>query len=113
MTRGEQDQLARIIAAGEAILEYSKGGKSRFLENDMVRAAVERQFGILGRAAAKVPGETQSALPGVPWRSLVALSNLLERATEPMDPEKLWLAVGGPLRETLAALRSSAQEPRT
>jgi len=87
------------------------GGKARFLQNDMVRAAVERQFGIMGRAAARVSPATQAQHPSVPWRSLTALSDLLERATAPTDPEKLWLAVSGPLKETLAALRPGGRKP--
>lgn len=99
--------VAQIIAAGLNILRFARGGKDRFLEDLMVRSAIERQFELMGDAAARVSAAFREDHPQVPWRSLAGFRSVLIQGYEALDPEVVWDALGPPLQETLEALRRS------
>jgi len=98
-----------MVEAGEAILAYTRGGKGRFLADPMLQSAVERQFELVGMAAKRLSPGFVDAHPTLPWRSLVAVGDVLVHAVTPMDPEKLWIAVSGPLKQALPTLRELAR----
>jgi uncharacterized protein with HEPN domain len=100
-----------MLESGEAILAYTKGGKTRFLDDRMVQSAVERRFELMGLAAKRVSSATMEANPTIPWRSIIALGDVLLRATTMMEPEKMWAAIAGPLKETVPVLRRMAGSP--
>lgn len=102
------ESLQTMVAAGESILRYVKGGKRKFLEDEMAQSAVERQFEVLGEAAGWISPAFRDASPEVPWRTLVALRVTL--ASGPVDPEKMWGAISKALTPTLAVLRQLQDE---
>lgn len=56
MSRDIRLYLADIVAAGDAILRYTRHvDLPAFAANDEKRAAVERQLFVIGEAAAKLP----------------------------------------------------------
>jgi len=103
----DAEAVRHMIAAGDNILRFAKGGKKRFLEDLMVQSAIERQFEILGEAAARASAGFHDAHPEIPWRSLVAFRNVIIHGYDGLDPERIWNALGTPLKEALEALRRS------
>lgn len=91
MSRDALLYIADVVAAGEAILRYVDGvAFEAFAANDEKRAAVERQVFVIGEAAARLPDEWKQRRPGVPWRKIIGLRNLLAHGYWVIDVEELW-----------------------
>jgi uncharacterized protein with HEPN domain len=99
--------VADVVAAGEAILRYTDGVTfEAFAANDEKRAAVERQVFVIGEAAARLPDEWKQRRPGVPWRKIVGLRNLLAHGYWEIDAEELWDIARNKVPEFVSELRS-------
>jgi uncharacterized protein with HEPN domain len=61
-----------------------------FLENRIVRRAVERNLEILGEAARRMSNPFQSQHSDVDWRSIIGLRNVLAHQYESIRYEVLW-----------------------
>lgn len=101
----DAEAIDHIISAGQHILRFARGGKDRFMEDLMMRSAIERQFEVMGEAAARVSEAFREEHPQVPWRSLVGFRNVLIHGYDAVDPTVVWDALGTPLQEALAALK--------
>jgi uncharacterized protein with HEPN domain len=98
--------VADVVAAGDAITRYIAGvDYQAFAANDEKRAAVERQVFIIGEAAARLPEDWKQRLPGVPWRKIVGLRNMLAHGYWVIDSEELWDVARNKVPEFLAQLR--------
>ena len=106
MSRNALLYVADVVAAGEAILRYMEGVTyEAFAANDEKRAAVERQVFVIGEAAARLPDEWKQRCPGVPWRKIVGLRNLLAHGYWLIDAEELWDIAKNKVPEFVADLR--------
>ncbi|MFO1535599.1 MAG: DUF86 domain-containing protein [Thermoplasmatota archaeon] len=94
-----------MVAAGELILRFAKGGQRRFLEDPMVNSAIERQFEVFGEAARRLSPAFRDAHPEVPWRTIIAFRNTLIHGYDAVVPEKVWDVIGKALTPTLEVLR--------
>lgn len=94
-----------MVAAGELILRFAKGGRPRFLANVMVRSAIERQFELFGEAARRLSPAFREAHPEVPWRTIIAFRNNLIHGYGGIMPEKVWDGIGKGLKPAMEALR--------
>lgn len=64
-------------ACGEA-LTFAGSEDVRHLGKDLLRLrAIERSLAILGEAAKRVPAELRERYPGVPWRAMTGLRDVL------------------------------------
>lgn len=107
MSRDALLYVADVVAAGEAILRYTDGVTfEAFAANDEKRAAVERQVFVIGEAAARLPDEWKQRRPGVPWRKIVGLRNLLAHGYWEIDAEELWDIARNKVPEFVSELRS-------
>lgn len=108
MTKGLDDAKAvrQMVAAGDLVLTFAKGGKRNFLEDVKTRSAIERQFEVFGEAATRVSREFRDAHPEVPWRTIVGFRDTLIHGYDAVDPEKVWGVIGTTLKPTLEALRA-------
>lgn len=104
-TNRDREALRHMIEAGEAILVYAKGGKQRFLANEMAQDAIVRRFEIMGEAAKRLSPTLREANRQVPWRSITAFRDRLIHGYDIVEPERVWAAVGGPLKDALPLLR--------
>lgn len=101
----DEEAIKHILVAGELIQQWSKGGKERFLDDPMRQSAVERQFEVIGEATKRVSDATRQRHPQVPWRSMAGFRDFIVHSYDSVVAEKVWDAIGGPLREALAELR--------
>lgn len=70
----------------------------------MLRDAVVRQLEILGEAACHVSAATREATPGVPWRGLTGMRNVLIHAYHRVDLDQVWQTVTVDLPPLLVAV---------
>ena len=76
-----------------------------FAANDEKRAAVERQVFVIGEAAASLPDEWKQSRPGVPWRKIIGLRNVLAHGYWAIDAEELWDVARNKVPEFVGELR--------
>lgn len=61
-----------------------------FSRNDLLLAAVERKFIIIGEAVRHIPNEIISSYPSIPWRQMADMRNLVAHVYWGVDPQHLW-----------------------
>ena len=106
-----QDALDAITAV-EGFLAHQS--QDDFLSSDMLQAAVERKFEILGEALKKAADADESIEKHIPeLRQIVATRNRIIHVYDAVDPLLLWDVVQTDLPGLKARLsRSSALPPR-
>jgi len=83
--------LYDMVESGEKILRYAgNAGFSDFLDNEMLRDAIERNLEILGEAARRISEECKTKHPHIPWRKIIALRNVLVHEYDDINPEEIW-----------------------
>jgi uncharacterized protein with HEPN domain len=91
--------------ACRSVADFTAGVKySQFERDKLLRSAVERQFLILGEAARQVSERFREAHPGIPWRGLVGLRNVLAHEYGEVLVERLWLFATQRVPELLTIL---------
>lgn len=85
--------LRDMLGALGKIRRYLDGKTPADLRADeMFQDAVIRQFTVLGEAAARVSPPTREREPGIPWRAVVGLRNVVVHQYDDVDIDELWRA---------------------
>lgn len=61
-----------------------------YLNNRMLRNAVERNIEIIGEAAGKIGKEFKAAHPEVPWQQIISQRHVLAHEYGELEDEMLW-----------------------
>jgi uncharacterized protein with HEPN domain len=91
--------LRHIRDAIAKIEEYTAGGRDAFFADAMVQDAVIRNLEIIGEAVRNLSPELRRQHPGVPWRSITALRNVLVHEYFGVDLDIVWRLVSRRLPE--------------
>ncbi|MDQ7783845.1 MAG: DUF86 domain-containing protein [Desulfomonilaceae bacterium] len=74
--------LEDILNAIERVQAYvANTSFEEFSRNDLLSAAVERKFIVIGEAVRHIPDEIKSSYPAVPWRQMADMRNLVAHAS--------------------------------
>jgi uncharacterized protein with HEPN domain len=102
--------------AAEAIARYTAGRDyDTYLADDMLRAAVERQFEVIGEAFTalrRIAPDVAASIPQLP--QAVAFRNVLIHGYATLSHRRVWSVVDTdlqPLRHVLARLLANAPPP--
>lgn len=99
--------IRHMLDCIDAILEYSKEGRTAFLADRKTVDAVVRNFEILGEAAKRVPDDIRNQAAPIPWRRIAGFRDVLIHQYEVVDPIEIWSVIERDipgLREALLAL---------
>lgn len=87
-------RLWDMLDAARTAIEFTKGLRcDDLLKDRKTRHALERSLEIIGEAARCVSPETRENLPGIPWRSMIGLRNVLAHEYGDIRYEILWAIV--------------------
>ena len=103
--KDERIYLSHILIAIDRIEAYSRGGRKEFFRNTMIQDAVIRNLEIVGEATRHLTPRITGHYPGVPWRKITALRNVLIHEYFGVDLEIVWRVV----QKRLPALRRSIE----
>ena len=79
----------------------------QYLADEMLRAAVERQFGIIGEAMSRLAKEDREVVAAIPGHgTIVAFRNILIHGYATVDDRIVW----GVIENHLAQLRKSIRD---
>lgn len=83
--------LLDMLQAAQAVTRYiSNKSQEEFLQDDMLRDAVERRIEIIGEAARGISRQFRDGHPEIPWPKIVATRHILAHAYGAVDPNIIW-----------------------
>lgn len=93
MSRDPFLYLEDILQAARWIEEYvADTDFDDFTVDHMRFNAVVRALEVIGEAARALPDAVKVGLPGVPWREIIGMRNVLAHAYFAVDPDVVWSA---------------------
>ena len=110
--RSERVYVYDMLTAVTQALQYvSSREAADFSSDTMLFDAVCRQLEILGEAATHVGPATRALAPGIPWKRVVGLRNVLIHRYHRLDPALVWKTVHEELPQLAGALRELLEQP--
>ena len=97
--------LLDIQLAADRVERFTHGKTfPQYLEDEMLRAAVERQFGIIGEALARLAKDDAEVAAAIPdYGKIIAFRNILVHGYATVDDRIVW----GVVENHLAPLRAA------
>lgn len=85
--------LAHIRDAIERIDAFTSGGRDRFLADAMVQDAVIRNLEVIGEAVKGLSEDLRLSNPGVPWKQIAGMRDVLIHHYFGVKLETVWQVV--------------------
>lgn len=86
MNPRDRVRLRHLLDALNSAIAFSRGRERGDLDTDeMLAFALARAIEIAGEAASKVTEETRTALPDLPWTSMIGMRNRIVHAYFDID----------------------------
>ncbi len=106
LERKDKARLWDMLDAAQAIMDFTQGQSfADLLKQRMLRNAIERNLEIIGEAARRVTQETRDKCPNIPWRSIIALRNVLAHEYGDIHYERLWRVCTDDLEVLISAIK--------
>jgi len=109
MPRDADVYLQDILTAIQRIQEFTRGmDHVAFLRDARTIDAVLHNLEIIGEAAKQVPQELRAKTPGIEWRKIAGMRDLIAHAYFEVDLEIVWDVLTtklGPLADGVRRLR--------
>ncbi len=106
--------LFDIQRAAESIEAFCRGKDfARYQADDLLQAAVERKFGIIGEALARLHSEDPQTANRIPdYRRIIAFRNIIVHGYANVDQRIVWGVIEADLTALRAAVASLLAEAR-
>lgn len=99
--------LQHIVDCMDSIQSYAGGmSKEDFLNNKMVQDAVIRNLEIIGEAAKQIPEDIRRKYPGIEWKKMAGLRDVLIHNYMGVDLDEIQKIVSARLPRLRAALKA-------
>ena len=108
MARRVEGYVADILEAIAAIRLYTRSGKREFIDNPMARDAVIARIIQIGEAVkgAQAGGlDLEELDPGVPWRQIAGMRDILSHQYWRTDPGIVWAVAAKDLKPLEASAK--------
>lgn len=80
-----------MLAAARDVMDIvGERSREQWLQDKMLRLAVERSIEIVGEAARRVSPEFQVAHPEIPWKQIIGQRNILAHEYGHIDYDQLY-----------------------
>jgi uncharacterized protein with HEPN domain len=103
----DRESVLDIIEAVKKILAYTAGVTlAEFLANDEKQDAVLRRILVVGEATKRLSSEFRQRYPGIPWRDIAGIRDIIVHDYNRVDVETIWDVVQNDLPGLMAFLSS-------
>ena len=83
-----------MVTAIDAILVFMNSVTyDEFAANEQLQAAVQFKLVVIGEAASKVPARVRKQFPGIKWREVVGMRNIVAHGYFNVRVDIVWTAV--------------------
>ncbi|MBM4289121.1 MAG: DUF86 domain-containing protein [Deltaproteobacteria bacterium] len=82
--------LIQIAEDIDRLEKFTAGGKSAFMNEEVVQRAVLRTLQTLGESVKRLSDNLKSKYPEVAWKGIVALRNVLVHDYLEIDLDEVW-----------------------
>jgi uncharacterized protein with HEPN domain len=111
-SREPQLLLADIEEACEKVLRFTANlDRDAAFAEAMRLDAILYNLHVIGEAVKKLPNVVRASRPGVPWREIAGMRDVVAHATFALDLALIWDAVQRDVPELLAAVRELRRQP--
>jgi len=98
--------LHQILSFSEEAVEISRGKNRQDLDNErLLNLALTRLLEMICEAANRVPEETRTQYPDLPWFQMIAARNRLIHGYDNVDFDVLWSIIKNDLPEMVVRLK--------
>jgi uncharacterized protein with HEPN domain len=111
MQRRDAASLLDVLQAGRLVVRFVEGlDREAFSADVMRQSAVSRQLEIMGEATKRLSMSFREAHPGIPWRDMAGMRDVLIHGYDAVDEVQLWSAATVSVPSILPALEQIAGE---
>jgi uncharacterized protein with HEPN domain len=110
--RDPEIALRQILSHAREAVEIAYGKTRSDLDTDrLLNLALTRLLEIMGEAANRVPDETRSKYPDLPWLQMIGARNRLIHGYDSVDFDILWAIIRNDLPVLIAQLEKILEKP--
>ena len=114
MSRDETMYLRDIVQSCEKVMDFTEGlTKTMLLRDAKAYDAVIRNLEIIGEAAKHISGTTRARIPGINWRKITGLRDILAHDYFGIDNNILWDIVQNKVPELSEAMKTFFEKDKT
>ncbi len=101
-----------MLQAAKKITAFTEGvAYEEYLDNEMMRDAVERNLGTIGEAARRLSEAFREAHQDILWRKIIDLRNVVVHQYDNLDQEEIWVLVTERVPELIKQLEPLVPTP--
>lgn len=98
-------RVRHIIESIQRINTYVEGiALPMFVQNRMMREAIERNFEVIGEAVTHIPEDIQNKYSFVPWKKMKSMRNFIIHQYDEVEEIALWNTIHRDLPNLLVEL---------
>lgn len=113
MSRDSTLLIDDMITACEKIGRYVAGRpRSAFESDEQAFDAVLKNLEVIGEAAKRLPADVKDSCPGIAWRDIAGLRDIIVHEYFGLDLDIVWDVIDSRVPSLLAELRNIADKPK-
>jgi uncharacterized protein with HEPN domain len=87
----DRDRLTHMLEAVEDALRFVSNRSRDDLDHDnMLLRALYQCIEVIGEAASRTTPEARARIPGLPWREIIKMRNILVHVYWGIDRDRVW-----------------------
>lgn len=102
--------LLHMLERCQRISRFIGGGRNDFMAAEETQDAVIRNIEVIGEAAKRVSAESRSQLPGLDWKRICGMRDVLIHDYIGVDLEEVWVVASTGVAELERVLKKFLDE---
>lgn len=106
--RADHDWLEEMVDALQRATAYlGAAGREEFMADNLLRDAISYRLAVAGEAAKQVSEGLRVRYPGIPWRDMAGMRDILVHGYYRVEPIRIWNTVRHDCSRLLPELRAA------
>ena len=105
----DREALEDILKAIRRVQGFPIPERETFFSSDYLQDAVVRNLEIIGEATKRLSDNYRNDHPGIPWRQMAGMRDVLIHAYDRVDLEEVWITLSEQLPELMVKIEMLIQ----